>query len=267
MSFIGKIIGAAIGLFAFRSVTAALIGAVLGHIFYDAPRQRVQSRGSMADFVRPLFGFAGALAKSDGRVSEKEIAAAESLIGRLRLDAEVRRHAIDSFTAGKNGSLSIDAAIAELRRWTGGRRDRAFVLLDLLLDLVYAEGPLAAPKLDLLRRFMAALGIHEAELAALSAMRGYASYARGYGTGGPGWGSGGSAPPPRQQPMSDPYAVLGIGHDAGDSEIKRAYRRLMSQHHPDKLGDVPDEIKRRAEERAREINAAYEQIKSQRGLR
>ena len=44
------------------------------------------------------------------------------------------------------------------------------------------------------------------------------------------------------------------------TEIKRAYRKLISQHHPDKLGNVPDELKRRAEERAREINAAYEKI-------
>ena len=41
----------------------------------------------------------------------------------------------------------------------------------------------------------------------------------------------------------------------------------MSQHHPDKLGDVPDEVKRRSEERAREINAAYEHIRAERGIR
>ena len=62
----------------------------------------------------------------------------------------------------------------------------------------------------------------------------------------------------------DPYTVLGIERDAGEREIKRAYRKLISQHHPDKLGDVPDELKRRAEDRAREINAAYERIKSER---
>ena len=65
----------------------------------------------------------------------------------------------------------------------------------------------------------------------------------------------------------DPYAVLAIDRTANESEIKRAYRKLMSQHHPDKLGDVPDELKRRAEERAREINAAYERVKAERGLK
>ena len=65
----------------------------------------------------------------------------------------------------------------------------------------------------------------------------------------------------------DPYAVLGLERNADEREIKRAYRKLMSQHHPDKLGDVPDELKRRAEDRAREINAAYERIKTERGLK
>ncbi len=73
---------------------------------------------------------------------------------------------------------------------------------------------------------------------------------------------------PRPAPAGkDPYAVLGIERAAGAGEIKRAYRKLISQHHPDKLGDVPDELKRRAEERAREINAAYGKIQDERGFK
>ena len=60
--------------------------------------------------------------------------------------------------------------------------------------------------------------------------------------------------------------MLGIARSADAQEIKRAYRKLMSQHHPDKLGNVPQELKRNAEARAREINAAYERIKSERGF-
>jgi DnaJ like chaperone protein len=103
-----------------------------------------------------------------------------------------------------------------------------------------------------------ALGVSDHELAALSAMKGYAGpRPSGYGPRGP------SAQPP----AIDPYAVLGIERTANERDIKRAYRKLMSQHHPDKLGDVPDELKRRAEDRAREINTAYERIKSERRIR
>ena len=112
-----------------------------------------------------------------------------------------------------------------------------------------------------MRQLCWALGVHERELAALAAMRGYA------------YATAGSANERSQQasrgtpPGKDPYAVLGLARGAGDGEIKRAYRKLISQHHPDKLGDVPEELKRRAEDRAREINAAYETIRSERGIK
>lgn len=258
MSFVGKLVGAIVGWILFRNPLGLLVGALAGHFFYDmhAARRRRGARGG--DFIGPLFAFAGALSKSDGRVSEQEIAATESLIARLGLDAALRKRAIERFGAGKTGAFPVDRAIAELRAWCRGRRDRAFVLLDLLLELIHAEGPLEANKLALLRRLMAALGVSEMELAALSAMRGYGAQARRPGPGPH------STRAPRAPAGPDPYAVLGVARGASDREIKHAYRRLMSQHHPDKLGDVPDEIKHRAEARAREINAAYDRIQAER---
>ena len=144
-------------------------------------------------------------------------------------------------------------------------------LLDMLLDVVYAEGPLAPNKFALVRKLCWALGVHERELAALAAMRGYAYAAYGAnGQSAPGSQGGYRADgndAPRASAIRDPYAVLGITREANEREIKRAYRKLISQHHPDKLGDVPAELKRRAEERAREINAAYEKIRADRGIK
>jgi DnaJ like chaperone protein len=259
MSFIGKLVGALLGLILFHNPLGLVIGALLGHV-YDKAVARIRPPSMGQGFIEPLFAFAGALSKSDGRVSEPEIAATEALMTRLRLDAAQRRIAIERFTAGKQDGFDAGLAIAGLRNWCSGRRDLAFIVLDLLLDLVHAEGALAQPKLVLVRRLCGALGIGEHELAALSAMKGYASATQGARGHGP-WAS--------SRPSDvDPYAVLGIERSAHDGEIKRAYRKLMSQHHPDKLGnDVPDELKRRAEARAREINAAYERIKSERGLR
>jgi DnaJ like chaperone protein len=260
MTIAGKLIGAIVGLILFRSPVGFLLGVLVGH-FYDIAiaQLRVPTLGS--GFVEPLFALAGALSKSDGRVSEVEIAAAESLMGRLRLDGAQRRAAIGRFNAGKQTDFPVHLAIADLRRWCGGRRDLAFLVLDLLLDLVYAEGALVEAKLALVRKLCASLGVSDQELAALSAMKGYAAASPGGAWYGPG------TAPPRGAVRVDPYAVLGLERSAGEREIKRAYRKLMSQHHPDKLGNVPDELKRRAEDRAREINAAYERIKSERGFK
>ena len=133
------------------------------------------------------------------------------------------------------------------------------ILLDLLLEIVFAEGALTPEKLAIVRRLCASLGVHEQELAALAAMRGY-----GFGHTGGGYRQ--SQQPPGAPPGKDPYAVLGLPREASDREVKTAYRRLIGQHHPDKLGDVPEELKRRAEDRAREINIAYEKIRAERGF-
>lgn len=58
-----------------------------------------------------------------------------------------------------------------------------------------------------------------------------------------------------------PHRVLGVTEDASDAEVDQAYRRLISQYHPDKLVGVAEELRREAEEKASEINGAYDRIK------
>jgi DnaJ like chaperone protein len=259
MNIAGKLVGALLGWVLLRNPVGLLIGFVLGHLWDQGTTRRAQSSPPDA-FIGPLFGLAGAIAKSDGRVSEPEIAATEKLIARLQLSPTQRGEAIARFKEGKQDKFAIDRAIAELRDWCRGRRDRAYILLDLLLEIVFAEGALAPEKLAIVRRLCASLGVHEQELAALAAMRGY-----GFGHAGGGYRQ--SQQPPGAPPGKDPYAVLGLTRGASDREIKTAYRRLISQHHPDKLGDMPEELKHRAEERAREINAAYEKIREERNIK
>jgi DnaJ-domain-containing protein 1 len=59
-----------------------------------------------------------------------------------------------------------------------------------------------------------------------------------------------------------PHRVLGVTEDASDAEVDQAYRRLISQYHPDKLVGVAEELRREAEEKASEINGAYDRIKA-----
>jgi DnaJ like chaperone protein len=275
MNITGKIVGALLGLFLFRHPIGIVLGGFVGHLWdIGAFRPQPLRPGPSTSFIGPLFALAGAIAKSDGRVSEQEIAATENLMVRMQLSPEQRATAIGQFNAGKQADFAVHLSIADLKAWASGRRDLAFLLLDMLLDIVYAEGPLAPNKFVLVRKLCWSLGVDERELAALAAMRGYAYGADGApgagSTYGPRYGrreQSSSYEPPGAPSARDPYAVLGIGADANEREIKRAYRKLMSQHHPDKLGDVPEEVKGRAGERAREINAAYDRIREQRGIK
>jgi DnaJ like chaperone protein len=270
MNFLGKLIGLMIGIGYFHHPLAIAICVALGHIWdRSVGSMHTPADSAPLSFIEPLFGLSGAIAKSDGRVSEQEIAATEQLMARMRLSADQRAAAIAQFNAGKLSDYSTSNAIVQLKLWCAGRRDRAFLLVDLLLDIVCAEGPLAPAKLVLVRKLCWSLGMDERQLVALAAMKGYTYVAP------ENWqeytnAQGGERA--RQAPRSastgkDPYAVLGIDRSVGASEVKRAYRKLISQHHPDKLGNVPDELKRRAEERARDINAAYEKIQAERGFK
>lgn len=261
MKIAGKLIGAMLGWALLRHQIGIVIGVLFGHLWdIGALGAGSVNPAPARDFIGPLFGLAGAIAKSDGRVSEPEIAATENLIARLQLSPAQRMQAITQFKAGKQPHFAVALAIADLKAWCRGRRDRAYILLDLLLEIVFAEGQLAAEKLAIVRQLCWSLGVHEQELAALAAMRGYGfGYRGGYRQS--------QQVPPTEPPGIDSYAVLGLTPGASEREIKIAYRRLISQHHPDKLGDVPDELKRRAEERAREINAAYEKIQDERGFK
>jgi preprotein translocase subunit Sec63 len=62
----------------------------------------------------------------------------------------------------------------------------------------------------------------------------------------------------------DPYQELGISESATDEEVERAYRRLITQYHPDRLEGVAEELRSQAKDRASRINRAYEQIRKQR---
>jgi DnaJ like chaperone protein len=135
---------------------------------------------------------------------------------------------------------------------------------------VLSEGNPGPEKMSILRQLAFALRVSDMELMALMAMKGYAWNG---GAGGPRGGrqqyghSGGYVPPQRAPQGPDPYAVLGIDRNADERAIKRAYRKLISEHHPDRLGDLPEDMRKRAESRASEINAAYDRIKEARGFK
>jgi len=136
-----------------------------------------------------------------------------------------------------------------------------------VIETVIAEGNPPPEKMAILRQLAFALRVSDMELMALMAMKGYA-WQGAAGARGRGYRPGsGYVPPQRNTQGPDPYAVLGITRDADERAVKRAYRKLISEHHPDRLGDLPAEMRKRAEARASEINAAYERIKAERGFK
>ena len=72
--------------------------------------------------------------------------------------------------------------------------------------------------------------------------------------------------PPAAPGADDPYAVLGVAASVGDEELEQAYRRRMSEYHPDRVASAAKEIRDMADLRSRAINQAYDRIKRERGI-
>lgn len=269
--YFGKLAGFLIGLLIFKSFGAALLGLMIGHVVDVAMLRAFARGGEPLGFIGPLFALLGAVCKTDGRISEAEIAVSERLMARLNLDPLWRRRAIEAFNTGKAPGYNSSLAIGDLRNWCALHRSYAMPLLDMVAEIALAEGTPSPEKMKLLRQLAWSLRIGELQLMALLAMKGFAWNAGGAGRPGAGaythaqGGRGWQPPPAHSGP--DPYVVLGVERDDDERTIKRAYRKLISEHHPDRLVDAPEDLRRRAEQRASEINAAWERIQSERGFR
>ncbi len=263
MAWWGKILGGTFG-FLFGGPLGALLGAAAGHGF---DRGMAQDHGGGADhertqaaFFTATFAVMGHLAKADGRVSEDEIALANAVMQDMALTTEQRRVARSLFQQGKQAGFDLDGVLDQLRRECHRRRTLLQMFLEIQLHAAYADGSLHPRESELLRHIAGRLGFPGHELARLEAL---VRAARAGARGGPG------APAQAGPSLADAYAMLGVEPGATDAEVKRAYRRLMSQHHPDKLvaKGLPEEMTRVATARTQEIKAAYEAIKAARGTR
>lgn len=274
MSWTGKIIGFVLGYVMTRSFFGALVGATVGHLLFDRHSASFGiGAGSSADaqkvFFETTFSVMGHVAKADGRVSEHEIRVARGLMAHMHLSPERVEAAIDLFNDGKRTDFPLDETMERFLRVCRYRRDLHRIFIEIQLQAALADGAIKDPERHVLERVASHLGIPAWELRQLEALIIAAQRRRGFDNGG-GAGTGSDrARGPARPSMDDAYAVLGVTSGASDSEVKKAYRRLMNQHHPDKLAakGLPEDMRALAEQKTREIRAAYEQVRDARGMK
>ena len=275
MKWAGKVVGAALGLATGLGPVGAAIGLIIGHA-YDERMAADDDAGPAGDpaavravFFRNAFRVMGYVAKSDGRVSEREIAAAREIFRQFRLDEAQTRQAIDLFTQGKSPGFDLDSALAEMRGACGRRHDLLRVFVEVQLRAALLGNDMAGGTRALLGRIAQRLGVSGLEFAHLEALLRLQGYgARPAGTGA-GWGGSAAPPPRREESLAEAYEVLEVSPQASDAEVKRAYRRLMSQNHPDKLVSrgLPESMMEMAKQKTQTIQRAYERVRVARGMR
>lgn len=283
----GRLIGTLLG-FKLLGILGGIIGFIIGSWFDRGLRlhlhqiPRAQSVEVQNAFFTATFSIMGHLAKADGRVSEGEIRAAKRIMSHLELDDHLKREAMRLFTEGKDPHFDLNNALTLLLQECRQYPDLLRFFIEIQLEAALADGELHPEERRILLFICEKLNFSAQDFETLWA-RQWASHSFHQ------WFSGqaharargfddayahrdtkrGAGPSSRTTSLQDAYGVLGVSPLASTAEIKKAYRLLMSQHHPDKLASrgLPEGMVKLAKEKTQEITAAYDIIREERQFR
>lgn len=246
------LVGAVAG-YALASIPGLLLGGLLGQVLdrrlglrgWKTLLERLRSTSAVGD-EQLLFVMLGRLAKSDGVVQQAHIRQARAEMQRLAVGEAAKASAIEAFSRGKTGQDNLRAPLQR-------RRADADALLRACWRMAWADGRVGQAERELILLWGKWLGVSADAQEALSTAY---SPRRGPPT---------AAPDSYQQALR----LLGVNADSDAQQIKKAYRRLLSRHHPDKMagsGAAPEKV-REATDKTRELHNAYALIRQRQGFR
>ena len=259
MSWWTSVLGGALGY-----MIGGPLGAMLGVAFAgNLSKGKSNFRGSASDyrpgdqqrvqaaFFSSVFSVMGYIAKVDGKVSKSEILQAQQVMQHMQLSEDMQKAAKELFNQGKQKDFNLDEVLEQFRSESHRRTHLVRMFLEIQIQATYADGVFDDKEYDALKYIANKLRfpIHELErlIQQFSVASGKSS----------------------KLTIDDAYVILGADKSLTDKELKRAYRRLLAQHHPDKLvaKGLPDEMIKLANDKTQEIISAYELIKKHRGMR
>ena len=242
MSVWGKILGGAAG-FALGGPIGALIGAIAGHAvdkFKDSTGSEASDATKQIAFTIGVIVLGAKLAKADGQVTRDEVDAFKQV---FHIPQEEMKNVGRVFDQARKDSRGFEPYAKQLARMFADNPAVLEELLDGLFHIARADGTVAEQEVAYLEQLAVIFGFDakcwdRIRAANLGAQEG------------------------------DPYRILGVTREADDQEIRNAHRKLVVETHPDRLvaQGMPQEFVDMANEKLAVINAAYDQIKKQRGI-
>ncbi len=232
-----KWIGGGLG-WAFGGPIGAILGIALGSMLDGMNTGKYAYRGSpRGDFAMSLLVISAAIMKADKKVVRSELEYVRSFFISQFGEEEGNR-----LTQMLKEILKQDINIREVSVQAGQYLDYPVKLqmLHYLFGISAADGVFHPDEVEVIATVSTYMGITSGDFSSLKAMF----------VKDPGWA----------------YRVLEISPEATDEEVKKAYREMAKKHHPDKMANLGEDIKRSATEKFQKINAAYEEVKKQRGI-
>jgi len=253
MGWLGKVVGGTLG-FALGGPIGAVAGAAFGHTFdkketiylseYNNGQLSLSTdEEAQLTFFVAAFSMIAKIAKVDGKVSEKEIASIEEFMTRdLNLNFESRNSAVKIFRQALNSSESFEAFALQFYAAFRNQPRIIELMMDVLLRVSAADGTIIDSEEVLLVTAARVFNFSDSDYKRLKSR-----YVR---------------------EVDSSYAVLKLDETATNEEIKKQYRKMVSDYHPDKIESkgLPDEFIKFANDKFLEIQDAYDSIKKRRGI-
>jgi DnaJ like chaperone protein len=291
MVWAGKIIGSLCGFLLLGNPAGALIGLLVGNLFdrgfklnsilgVEKPRLKPSDQ-TQAVWLQLTFMVMGHIAKLDGRVMESTIESVRAVMRSMHLTEDEMKQAIGDFNKGKQPSFNLYQAIRQLQYACQNQRYLLKNFIQQQYQVATGGGSLLSQKKrDVLASVCRQLGFEP--LIADTYYRYQQQHQRQHSWDGQQSSSSNQRREYQQSKqrqktsgshrshsvLSDDFAVLSIAESASDSEIKHAYRKLISKYHPDKMmaKGLPQEMLDFAKEKTQSVRKAYEKIRAARGF-
>ena len=259
----GKLIGGMLGFILFHNPLGVILGIFVGSFFdrgYANTLRNAQGAHSQTQtiFFRATFQVMGHIAKADGQVSKKEINIVEDVMRRMNLNATQRQLAIAFFNEGKDPNFVLENVVTELQAHLHNQRILKQFFIEIQFQIAAAEGSISQNARTILSHLCQRLNVAPIFEQFEHIFRGgqHQQHHQQYQQ---------HRPPPHR--LQDDYDLFKLKPDCTEKELKHAYRRAMSQNHPDKLiaQGLPEEMIKLATEKTQRFQAAYETIRKARG--
>jgi len=251
---IGGPIGALLGYFIGKSIssTAQIGSSDTGTS--SSHRGPYRNTGTQQDINVSLMVLIAAVMKVDGNVKRSELDYVKRFL-LANYGEERGKQMLKVLQQMVEKDIPIDRICQQIKVNTD--YNTRYHMVDFLFGIGGADGEFHQSEINMLRLIAQYLGISQSDYTSI--------HERHVGSSDTGYSSGSGRSRSSSSYYKDPYKVLGIDSTASDDEVKKAYRKMAMKYHPDRVAGMSEEIQRNAAEQMKEINEAYEYIKSRRG--